>query len=140
MPKLMLSREILLPPGYEERSCLLVRYRLPLLRHCFVLCHEPEIGARAASDPPLSFFVTEAGRLALEAVGDSRAFMFIHSGASIRRRANFHAHVFVVQYRWQKAWVYTILAAKNVGLAIFNAITSMGRRLRPSVTVSKANK
>jgi hypothetical protein len=135
MPHFMLSRKVLVPPGYAERSCLLVSYRLPLLPHCFVLCHEPSARTLASSGAELlSFFLAESERLAFECVGDSKGFMFIHSGSSIRKRANFHVHVFVVQQRWQKAWVYTVLAAKNIGLAVFKPIARAFRnfKTRPS--------
>lgn len=119
----MRQREVSVPPGYGERSCLLVRYRLPLLRHCFVLCHEP----KAAADTPsiaelLSFFLAEAGRLAHESVGDAEAFMIVHSGQSVRKRPNWHLHVFVVRHRWQKAWLYAVLAVKNAALACYRSI------------------
>lgn len=116
---LMLDREVSQPAGYADRGCLLVRYRLPLLRHCFVLCHEG--GGRgdegAAAGELLAFFVAEAARLAQESVGDPQAFMLLHSGASVRKRSNWHLHVFVIQHRWQKAWVHAVLAAKNTALA-----------------------
>jgi hypothetical protein len=118
MSRFMLDRQVLVPPGYAERSCLLVRYRLPLLKHCFVLCHEPPADAQAEPEGRLfGFFLEQARQLAWESVGDPQAFMFIHSGSSIRRRAGLHLHVFVVRRRWQKAWVYAILGGKNFALA-----------------------
>lgn len=117
VPRFMLDRQVLVPPGYAERSCVLVTYRLPGLRHCFVLCHKPK-GRSAPKADLMSFFATEAERLAYEAVGDAQAFMLIHSGSSIRKRPNWHGHVFVVQRRWQKAWVYAVLATKNLALSV----------------------
>ena len=126
MSRFMLDRVVTVPDGYAERSCLLVRYRLPLLAHCFVLCHEQADAQTASASQPaelLAFFVSQAERLALEAVGDPQAFMLVHSGASIRRRPGWHLHVFVVQKRWQKAWVYAVLGAKNFALAVLGAMT-----------------
>ena len=80
----MLDRQALVPPGYAERSCVLVRYRLPGLRHCFVLCHEPAAGSMPGADL-MAFFLTEAERLAHAAVGDAQAFMLIHSGSQAMR-------------------------------------------------------
>ncbi|MBO9685240.1 MAG: hypothetical protein J7598_01390 [Mitsuaria chitosanitabida] len=107
-------------------------YRLPWLRHCFVLCSEvgkepgDEIGDAAKVDL-MAFFLIEAQRLAQTAVGDPEAFMLIHSGRSARKRSSWHLHVFVVRTRWQKAWVYTILGVKNLvlasGLALRNRFT-----------------
>lgn len=125
----MLDREVLKPTGYTARSCLLVKYRLPLLPHCFILCHEPSTDSPESSPASLmEFFMSEAQRLAEESVGDSQAFMLIHSGSSIRRRSNWHLHVFVVQHRWEKAWVYSVLGIKNTYLALYYfALSSFGQ-------------
>lgn len=74
----------------------------------------------------MTFFMTEAERLAYESVGDSQAFMLIHSGSSIRKRSNWHLHVLVIQYRWQKAWAYSVLGAKNTVRALYSACKTFG--------------
>jgi hypothetical protein len=125
----MLDRQVLLPPGYPERSCLLVSYRLPWLRHCYVLCHEPASDGPAVSSIELmSFFLQQAEQLATDAVNDPQAFMLIHSGVSIRKRSNWHMHVFVVQHRWQKAWLYALLGIKNLALVAASAIRAVTNR------------
>lgn len=97
----MLDRTVRTPPGYAERSCILVSYRLPFLRHCFVLCQEtPRAQFSPPTDDVLQFFIAEASRLADQSVNDSEAFMLIFSGRSARKRANLHLHVFVIQHRW----------------------------------------
>lgn len=128
-------RRVQVPPGYAERSCLLVRYRLPLLPHCFVLCHEaaPHV-ADAAGAGLMAFFLDQASELALAAVGDAQAFVLMHNGASIRKRANWHLHVFVVRQRWQKAWVYAILAAKNLANAATQAVSRAIASGRPDTS------
>ena len=112
-------RQTLVPDGYAERQCVLVRYRLPGLPHCYVMCHEPmappDLGGRGEL---LAFFTAQASRLALRDVGDEQAFVLMHNGAAIRRRANWHLHLFVVRERWQKSWVYAILALKNLVNAV----------------------
>ena len=119
MPGFQMQRQVLVPAGYAERDCVLVRYRLPGLPHCYVMCHEPtappDVGGRAEL---MTFFIGQASRLALDAVGDDQAFVLMHNGAAIRKRANWHLHLFVVRRRWQKAWVYAILAMKNTTQAI----------------------
>lgn len=123
MPHFMLNREVLTPPGYAARSCILVKYQLPLLPHCFALCHEPGAGRPTHSSAKLmAFFVLEAERLANELVGDAQAFMLIHGGRSIRRRPNWHLHVFVVQNRLQKGLVYAVLGIKNAALILYYAM------------------
>ncbi|WP_157360052.1 hypothetical protein [Caldimonas brevitalea] len=75
MKSFMLDRQVLVPPEYAERSCVLVKYRLPFLQHCFVLCHEHDCGADPAATQELfAFFLAQAQRLAFDAVGDAQAF------------------------------------------------------------------
>jgi hypothetical protein len=118
-------REVLVPAGYAERDCVLVRYRLPGLPHCYVLCHErmavPDVGGRADL---MAFFIGQASQLAQADVGDDEAFVLMHNGAAIRKRANWHLHLFVVRRRWEKAWVYTILALKNLVVALASAFVA----------------
>lgn len=122
MSWLRMQRQVLVPAGYAERDCVLVRYRLPGLPHCYVMCHAPmappDVAGRAAL---MTFFLAQASRLALDALGDDQAFVLVHNGAAIRKRANWHLHLFVVRRRWQKAWVYVILALKNAAQAISTA-------------------
>ncbi|UUZ52290.1 hypothetical protein LP419_22080 [Massilia sp. H-1] len=45
-----------------------------------------------------------------------------------------------MQHRWQKAWVYLIQGAKNLSLAVSNAVSMaasrvLGKGLAPKVTV-----
>lgn len=133
MPRFMLNRRVSRPIGYAERGCVLVSYRLPLLQHCFVLCAESAAEGGTPRNDLMAFFLLEAGRLAQQSVGDSEAFMLIHSGGSIRKRASWHLHVFVVQRRWQKAWVYAVLAAKNAGLAGYSAVRGLLRSKSVSI-------
>jgi hypothetical protein len=129
MPRLMFDRQVLAPPGYAERGCLLVKYRLPWLRHCFIVCHEPRQGAPVLAPAELmAFAIEQAGQLADALTGDAEAFILIHSGAAVRKRANWHLHIFVVRHRWQKMWVYSVLGAKNLGLALYSSVRSLAAR------------
>jgi hypothetical protein len=119
---LMIDRRISVPAGFAERSCVQVSYRLPGLPYCYVLCHDPGTASPGAPPGLIDFFVQQAERLAMEATGDPQAYMVILSGSSIRRRPTLHMHVFIVQRRWQKAWVYLVLGAKNLGLAAWPAL------------------
>jgi hypothetical protein len=119
-------RQILVPAGYAERDCVLVRYRLPGLPHCYVMCHEPMVVPDVQGRADLmAFFIAQASRLAQDDVGDDQAFVLMHNGAAIRKRANWHLHLFVVRRRWEKAWVYAILALKNLGVALAGALAAV---------------
>jgi hypothetical protein len=141
----MLNREELAPPGYAQRQCLLIKYRLPGLRHCYVLFHEPIDRSPSTNTRAelLAFFYSEAQALAFAATGDHEAFLLVHSGASVRKRPNWHLHLFIVQCRWQKAWVYSILAAKNfavVGQLAVKGIFAWLAAPNPSVKGTSCDK
>ena len=138
MATFMLDRKISVPAGYAERGCVLVSYRLPLLAHCFVLCSDSIAGQDEGQGVDLmAFFLVEAGRLAQQAVGDPQAFMLIHSGQSIRKRSSWHLHVFVVQRRWQKAWVYGVPSIKNVALAILSSLGRSPGSMQPPNSIER---
>ena len=122
LPRLAPSRRVTTPPGYAERACVLAHYALPGLPHCYALCHEPvEPLSPQRQSELLAFFIAEAERLSQAATGEREAYVLVHNGAGIAKRANWHAHVFVVRRRWQKAWIHLIIGAKNVVRALLPA-------------------
>lgn len=131
----MWRRQVLTLPEFEQRDCLLVKHRLPGLPHCYVLCHRPPLPPESwpQREQVLGFFLSQAHRLANEAVGDPEAFLLVYSGASIRKRAGLHVHLFIVRSRWQKAWAYGILGARNMLLALGQALMPWAFRT-PRVT------
>jgi hypothetical protein len=58
--------------------------------------------------------VIRAQALALARVGDAGAFSILYSGYSARREQGWHIHVVLLTGRWKKAWLYLVLAGKNV--------------------------
>jgi hypothetical protein len=119
---LVRQRSVSTPPGYQERECFLVSYKLPLCSHCFVLCHEPSDPDHPSIDlSVMSFFMAEAHELSAKVTGNAHSFVIIHSGGFVRKRHNLHMHVFVIRRRWQKAWLYTLLAAVHSTSALRRA-------------------
>ncbi|MDH5821890.1 hypothetical protein QFW77_02625 [Luteimonas sp. RD2P54] len=97
-------------------------YAMPLCKHCFVLCHEPADPDHPSIDlSVMSFFVSEAHELSAKVTGNAHSFVIIHSGGFVRKRDNLHLHVFVIRRRWQKAWLYTLLATIHTSSAIRRA-------------------
>ena len=120
---LVSHRSITTPLGYEERECFLVSYRMPLCKHCFVLCHEPSAPDHPDIDPAvMGFFMAQAHALSADVTGNAHSFVVIHSGGFVRKRHNLHMHVFVIRRRWQKAWLYTLLAATHATSAVTRAL------------------
>jgi hypothetical protein len=135
---LVSHRRVITPPGYAERECFLVSYRLPLCRHCFVLCHEPVDPEHPSIDlSVMSFFMAEAHALSEKVVGNAHSFVVIHSGGFVRKRHNLHMHVFVIRRRWQKAWLYTLLATIHGTSAVRRAFLRLvgrapGKAFKPN--------
>ena len=131
---LVRHREITTPPGYAERECFLVSYKMPLCRHCFVLCHEPGDPDHPSIDlSVMSFFMAEAHELSARVAGNPHSFVVIHSGGFVRKRRNLHMHVFVIRHRWQKAWLYALLATIHTVSAVRRAaLRLIGRAPNPA--------
>ena len=47
-------------------------------------------------------------------LGDPEAFTVLHSGYSARREKGWHIHIVLLGNRWKKAWLYLVLAGKNM--------------------------
>lgn len=123
MNLLVYNRKVDAPPGYAERDCRLVSYRMPFCRHCFVLCHSPSDPAHPAIDyTVMDFFMGEAHALSRSITGNPHSFVVIHSGGFVRKRPNLHMHVFVIRRRWQKAWLYLLLATIHTTSALRRAL------------------
>lgn len=118
----VLKHEIVISPGFAERSCALFKYRLPLLCHCYILSHEPSRPEETQEPSQLiTFFIEQAERLAREHVGDPQAFMLTHNQTTSRTRSGWHVHVFIVHKRWEKTWAYTSL--RNRVMAMLHALS-----------------
>jgi hypothetical protein len=66
----------------------------------------------------LALALSEAQRLASEKVGDSGRYTLIFSGPKSRRRRGSHVHILLSTSRVQKAWLYFVLASKNLLQAV----------------------
>jgi hypothetical protein len=47
-------------------------------------------------------------------LGDPEAFTILYSGYSSRREKGWHIHIVLLGNRWRKAWLYVVLAGKNL--------------------------
>ena len=86
MNPLVLDRRIDTPPGYAERDCRLVSYRMPFCRHCFVLCHDPSGEHPSIDYTVMDFFMGETHALSRSITGNPHSFVAIHSGGFVRKR------------------------------------------------------
>ena len=129
MPLFMIDPVVVTSAAYAERECAQVRYRLPLLKHCFRLSYEGTGNIDAATRTGiLAFFLSEASALAQTAAGDPHAYVAIADGASSRNRFSLDMNVFVVQGGWQTAWVHVLTMTKEVVLACAETVQDIRKR------------
>lgn len=118
------NKQVSTPAGYAERDCVLVSYEMPLLRYCYVLCHNTHSEQSIELDSSMvGFFVSEARRLSTDVTGNPESYVIILSGSFVRKRSNLHIHVFVVRRRFQKAWLYLLLGIIHATSAMRRAVT-----------------
>lgn len=55
-----------------------------------------------------------ARSIAESIVGDPEAYTLLYSGYSARREKGWHIHIVLLGNRWRKAWLYLVLAGKNI--------------------------
>lgn len=101
------------------QTCLLVPIRNDLIRNYYLLAFPIEQGQPSASEVTemLNLGVGHAQSLAGQLLGDPDAFTILYSGYSARREKGWHVHIVLLGNRWRKAWLYAVLAGKNLAQA-----------------------
>ena len=98
------------------KSCHLKRIRNDLIRNYYLLAFPVEQGQPSPSEVTemLNVGISHAQDLAEELLGDREAFTILYSGYSARREEGWHVHIVLLGNRWWKAWLYVVLAGKNL--------------------------
>ena len=98
------------------KSCELVRVRDAWIPHYYLLAFPKSQGEPTVTEVSemMSVGVERAKHLAQEYVGDAEAYGLIYSGYSARREKGWHIHIILLGNRWRKAWLYFVLAGKNL--------------------------
>jgi len=117
MSEQRISRQLVLASG---RECSLIPIRNDLIRNYYLLAFSKEQGQPSATEitEMLTLGISHAQHLAGEQLGDSEAFTILYSGYSTRREKGWHVHIVLLGNRWRKAWLYAMLAGKNLTQAL----------------------
>ena len=101
-------------------TCSLICIRNDLIPNYYLLAFPKTQGEPSAAEVTemISTGILQGQALAMESVGDSEAFTVLYSGYSARREKGWHIHIVLLGNRWKKAWLYFILAGKNLLQAI----------------------
>jgi hypothetical protein len=102
------------------RSCQLTSIRNDLIPNYYLLAFPIEQGQPSASEVTemLNLGISHAQSLAGRLLRDPEAFTILYSGYSARREEGWHVHIVLLGNRWRKAWLYAVLAGKNLLQAV----------------------
>lgn len=102
------------------KHCTLLRIRRDLIPDYYILAFPKSHGepAREEVAEMVTLGIEYAKSIAKESVGDPEAYTLLYSGYSARREKGWHIHIVLLGNRWKKAWLYLVLAGKNLLQAI----------------------
>ncbi|MGH7628311.1 MAG: hypothetical protein ACREOF_02805 [Gemmatimonadales bacterium] len=91
-----------------------------MIRNYYLLAFPIEQGQPSSAEitEMLNLGISHAQNLAGELLGDREAFTVLYSGYSARREKGWHVHIVLLGNRWRKAWLYAVLAGKNLAQAL----------------------
>lgn len=97
-------------------QCQLLSIKNDLIPNYYLLCFPKTLGEPSEVDVAemLGLGVHYARQVALQKLGDREAFSVLYSGYSARREKGWHVHIVLLGNRWRKAWLYSVLAMKNL--------------------------
>jgi len=103
-------------PLASGKTCYLAPIRNDLIPNYYLLAFPVEQGQPSASEVTemLNIGVRHAQDLSGKLLNDREAFSILYSGYSSRREKGWHVHIVLLGNRWRKAWLYTVLAGKNL--------------------------
>lgn len=113
MTKNKLVETFYLKSGAE---CRLLNIKNDLLPNYYLLCFPKTAGEPSDKDVTemLTLGVRYAQNIAQAKLKDKEAFSVLYSGYSARREKGWHVHIVLLGNRWRKAWLYSVLALKNL--------------------------
>ena len=111
------NRSIELASG---KYCNFLRIRRDLIPNYYILAFPKSQGEPSKEEVSdmVTLGIECAKSIAKEYVGDSEAYTLLYSGYSARREKGWHIHIVLLGNRWKKAWLYLVLAGKNILQAI----------------------
>ncbi len=101
-------------------DCSLIRIRNDLIPHYYLLAFPKSQGEPSPAETREMIVrgIACGQSLAMNLLGDAEAFTILYSGYSARREKGWHIHIVLLGSRWKKAWLYLVLAGKNLLQAI----------------------
>lgn len=102
------------------KTCRIIRIRRDLIPNYYILAFPKSQGEPSKEEVSemVTLGIEYAKSIAKEVIGDPEAYTLLYSGYSARREKGWHIHIVLLGNRWKKAWLYLVLAGKNILQAI----------------------
>jgi hypothetical protein len=107
-------------PLHSGKSCLLIKINNDFIPNYYLIAFPKTQGEPNAKEisEMMQIGIDYAKKLSFELLGDKEAFSILYSGYSSRREKGWHIHIILLGSRWKKAWLYLMLASKNIAQAL----------------------
>lgn len=107
-------------PLNSGKTCLLIKIQNDLIPNYYLIAFPKTQGEPTAQEisEMMQIGIDYAKQLSFELLGDKEAFSILYSGYSSRREKGWHIHIILLGNRWKKAWLYLMLASKNIAQAL----------------------
>ena len=107
-------------PLNSGKTCLLIKIQNDLIPNYYLIAFPKTQGEPTAQEisEMMQIGIDYAKQLSFELLGDNEAFSILDSGYSSRREKGWHIHIILLGNRWKKAWLYLMLASKNIAQAL----------------------
>ena len=107
-------------PLNSGKTCLLIKIKNDLIPNYYLIAFPKTQGEPTAQEisEMMQIGIDYAKQLSFDLLGDKEAFSILYSGYSSRREKGWHIHIILLGNRWKKAWLYLILASKNIAQAL----------------------
>lgn len=98
------------------KHCKFFKIQRELIPNYYILAFPKSQGGPTKEEviEMVAFGIECARSVASQYVGDPEAYTLLYSGYSARRDKGWHIHIVLLGNRWKKAWLYLILAGKNI--------------------------
>lgn len=98
------------------KYCQLLRIRRNLIPNYYILAFPKSQGkpSKQEASEMVTLGIEYARSIAKKYIGDPEAYTLLYSGYSARREKGWHIHIVLLGNRWKKAWLYLVLAGKNI--------------------------
>ena len=107
-------------PLNSGKNCQIIKIKNDFIPNYYLIAFPKTQGEPTTDEisEMMQIGINYAKEISFELLGDKEAFSILYSGYSSRREKGWHIHIILLGNRWRKAWLYFMLALKNISQAL----------------------